>query len=367
MRIHLWNPVHFECWDWRNSIERGIGGSETAATELAWRLGRRGHDVTVYAPLPDDSSGSWRDTAWVRLEDADFTEPGLWIFFRDVTCLDNLPKTADQTVWLMCEDESPRGVTAERMLKIDRVLALCDWHRGHLEKTCPLTKDVLHVSANGIKTDRLRAILAGDRPERNPRRLMYASSPDRALLPLLKMFRRAREFVADLELHCFYGLDNIQKLIELGPQFAHYKRLIRELEPALDQPGVTWHGRVSQTDLYREWLKTGLWCYPCSGFGESSCITAMESQALGAIPIVSPHAALGDNVMFGFFIEGDARRDALVQARFVSAIVQATTFPQRQDVLRPEMMARALKRFDWERVVDQWQNWIERPESLNHG
>jgi glycosyltransferase involved in cell wall biosynthesis len=366
MRIHLYSPVHFEKWDWRNSIEKGIGGSETAATEMAWRLARRGHQVTSYAPIPDDCPTPWRDTDWRRLEDADFYAPGLWVVFRDATCLDALPKTAGQEVWLVCQDEVPVGLTAERAAKIDRVLAYCQWHKRHMERHLPDVRGKVCVTSNGLKLDLIRQVESEPTPPRNPKRLMYASSPDRGLLPLLRIFRRAREFVPDLELHCFYGLNNIEKLIEYRPQFSHYKAFVADLKRELDQPGVNWHGRVSQVELYREWLKSGIWCYPCSGFSETSAITCMEAQALGAIPITCPRAALGENVRHGVFIEGDAHGDPLTRARYVAEIVRLCWYPQAQEDIRREMMPEARARFTWERRVDQWEGWMHGWDGRMH-
>ena len=45
MDFYLYSPVAFEKWDWRNSVEKGIGGSETSHVEMAWRLVARGHKV----------------------------------------------------------------------------------------------------------------------------------------------------------------------------------------------------------------------------------------------------------------------------------------------------------------------------------
>lgn len=38
MKFLFYSSVNFEKWDFRNSIRKGIGGSETSHVEMAWRL-----------------------------------------------------------------------------------------------------------------------------------------------------------------------------------------------------------------------------------------------------------------------------------------------------------------------------------------
>src|SRR6185436_11351774 len=350
LNFFFYNPVFFEQWDYRSSIIRGVGGSETSAVEMAWRLARRGHKVTSYAPIPDDCPGEWRGTVWKPLESADFTQKGIWIIYRDASCLTQMDKQEGQTVWLMCQDEIARGVTEETAPKIDKVLALCEWHKRHMELNLPLLKGKIVVTSNGVKTDLLRSVPAQDR---NSHRLMYASSPDRGLQTLLRIFPRVREFVSDAELHIFYGFNNIEKLKDRYPWMGEVQKSI---EGQLEQRGIHWHGRVNQNELYREWMKSAIWCYP-TNFHETSCITSMEAQALGAIPICSPRAALAENVLNGVFIQGDPN-DQLIRAYFVGEIVALMNNPNAQEEIRGRMMVEARSRHCWERVVDQWESWL---------
>src|SRR5262249_22231428 len=137
---------------------------------------------------------------------------------------------------------------------------------------------------------------------RNPHRLMYASSPDRGLWYLAMVFERIREVVTDAELHVFYGFDNLQKVLDNHP---NAKQIglgdkMTKLRKTLEGPGFVYHGRIGQAQMYDEWLKTGIWCHP-SVFPEASCITCMDAQACGAIPVTNPIWACKDNVHYGIF------------------------------------------------------------------
>jgi len=356
MKIHLVSPVHFEKWDWRNG-ETGIGGSETCHIELSWRLARRGYEVHAYSPLPEDSLRQWRGTTWHDLEEADYEQDGLWIFFRNPEAIENITVTKNRRVWLNLQDENVCGSLGEdRAAKIDRVMCISHSQSRRIIAGWPILKDKIFIATDGIKVDTIRKVEA-EGIERIPTKLVYASSPDRGLLQLIKVFAKAREQVPELELHCFYGCDNIEKLIDFNPKFGHYVGFVEKLKAALETPGVVWRGRIGQTDLYREWFSAGIWCYP-THFIESACIVCMEAQAMGAIPIVNPIGSLEENVRDGVWIQGDNQIDRLTQCRFADAIVQIAQATEAQDEFRGPMMTDARIRFNWERTVDIVESFL---------
>jgi len=181
--------------------------------------------------------------------------------------------------------------------------------------------------------------------ERNPHRLIYASSPERGLEQLLVFFGRAREVVPDLELHCFYGW---------GPEGRQNIPYRRHIERLMRQDGVTWRGRVGQEELWTAYLESGIWCYPTM-FQETFCVCACEAQALGAVPIYNPVYALRDTVFTGLALHGDCRTDRLLQMRYAYEIAHLALSPEVQERIRKTMMPEARARFDLERVVDRFE------------
>lgn len=372
--IYFFSPPTFEPWDWRNPDTQGIGGSETAQIEMAWRLARRGHRVTCYAPIPGDCPREWRGTIWKHCDEADVDAPGLWVISRCPELLDHLGKPG-QEAWLVCQDEDyvrldpNKGYqvsrwTPERIARLSRVIALCAAQGHQFLARYPAMADKVCVGSNGLKPELVDRVLK-EGHTRNPLRLMYASSPDRALIPLLNIFGRVREFVPEAELHIAYGFDNIEKIVAkvLGegtqgdPRNAKFLASVAALKRRLEGPGIVWHGRLNQEQLYREWAKTGLWVYPCSRFRETSCITCMEAQALGAVPVFSPLWAVEENCKFGVAVDGD-HEDGMTVARFVQAVVALMQDPAKQEALRPAMMDYARRTFSWERYCDQYEAWM---------
>lgn len=376
MKINFYSPVHFEPWNWENSITTGIGGSETSVVEMSWRLARQGHDVTVYAPLPEGSPNRWRDTNWLPLEACTFSEPGLWILYRCPEDIDRfIPKRQDQVAWLLLQDwdHPPHMWSKERLARVERIICLCNAHKQWLGNRHPEFMDKIWVTRNGIKADLIERTEAESHSEkwiteqqakgvafttahanqpliRNPKRIMYASSPDRGMLAALKIFRRAKEYVPDLELHLTYGFDNLSKSHAMGSKF--FLKGKEECLKLIEETGATMHGRVSQDELYRMWFQTGI-CLYCTSFWETGYITGLEASAMGAIPVFSPIWAQGENLKYGFMVQGDPN-DTITTARFADVVRGLALDPGAQERIRQPMMAWARRTWDWQVFVSQW-------------
>lgn len=349
----------FEPWDWTNPDTVGIGGSETSHIEMARRLAEAGHQVISYAPTPFtgpiDGPGH---VTWFRCDQINWAAPdvNVWVLYRAPHLADHLP--AGATAWLICQDTDyeMRGneLTAERLAKFTRIVALCGVHGDYLKAKYPAAKARVCVSSNGVKAELIRQI-AADPPERNPLRMMYASSPDRGLETLLEIFPRIAEQVEGLELHIYYGFDNIDKVIAHMGENHRASKTKKRIAKMFDHPGITYHGRTPQPELLREWFKAGIWCHP-SNFTETSCITCMDAQACGAIPVTSPVWAISENVQHGFFIEGNVK-NPLVRARYIHSVFSLALQPNLQDQIRGESMPWALDEFDWANFTGQWEGW----------
>lgn len=353
----------FEPWDWNNPDLIGIGGSETSHIEMSNRLSDRGHNVYSYGPTPfKEPTVNPHGVTWERCDNDQniWRRDGVWVVYRDPQSIDDVDVSRNPA-WLICQDVDYPALTEERARKFTRIVTLCEAHAQYMRMKFPALADKIFVSSNGIKSEYIAEALKNP-PTRNPKRLMYASSPDRGLLYLCTIFQRAREIMPDIELHVYYGFNNIKKVEENNPWVREKTNIIRK---ALDQPGIEVHGRTGQPALIQEWLKAGIWCHP-SSFTETSCITCMDAQALGAIPITTPTWAIGENVEYGVFIEGDPYVDNLVRARYTLELVKLASDPERQEKIRTEMMPHAQKRFGWERFVDQWEEWAREDLKQMH-
>lgn len=356
MRFVFLSTPTFEAWDWTNPLEVGIGGSETSHVEMAQRLRLRGHDVHSYGPTPfEEARLDPSGVTWERCDRGDFTRPGVWVIYRDPEMIDGVRD--GNPCWLVCQDTEYMTLTEQRGRRVDRIIALCQDHADHLKRRYPFAAHKVCISSNGIRSELIKGALldqaAGMIPARNPRRLMFASSPDRGLWTLLKIIERVQEVLADVELHVFYGFNNIEKVIAENPRVAVMRDSILN---RLNAPGIVHHGRVGQREIAAEWVQSGIWCHP-SQFTETSCITCMDAQASGAIPLTTPVWAVGENVQHGVMVEGLPESDPLTRARYVLELMKLIEDPERQERIRGRMMPWAQHHFDWERFADQWEGW----------
>jgi glycosyltransferase involved in cell wall biosynthesis len=304
----------------------------------------------------------------------------------------DLKEQRNQTLWMVAQDvvywDGAGGAyRPERTNKLSKVLALCPVHMDYLKTSFPFMADRVFLSSNGIKTDAIDESFPVDNmPNRDPYRIIWMSSPDRGLEALLHIFNRAKEYEPKLSLHIYYGFDNWNKVI--GGEQKKTKKAISTETVAMDefldtdllefkfgkpscvqetmkktivdlskQGGVYFHGRTNQPTLWGEIAKSGIWCYS-STFTETSCISCMEVQALGAIPVTNNLWALEANIANGIIIEGDPMSDMLVRLRYAHAIVNLANNPQMQEAIRQKSMPWARKYFDWEKFVDEYEAWI---------
>lgn len=354
--IYLYSPSHLEPWDRTTPWTTGIGGSETCHIEMSERLARRGLPVESLCPLPGGrdtkaEADPMRPLVWKHYEHLDLTHPGVFINFRDTAMFEQkLPRDKGQRYWFVAQDVDYRW-TPEALAEVDRYICLCQKHKAYTLARYPQLEGRVCVSSNGVRSEFIRSSVLREGLTRDPHRLIYASSPDRGLLFILRNWFRIKEAVPEATLRVFYGFENADKIGT--PALRALKAECLEL---LKQDGCSWRGRIGQHDLYKEWAQAAVWFYP-SDWPETSCISCMDAQALGAVPVTNRYWAVAENVRYGCLHEGIPQKSPLVGANMIRDVISLLTDPP-DDATRTAMQNWALARFDWERVVDQWLGWI---------
>jgi predicted SAM-dependent methyltransferase/glycosyltransferase involved in cell wall biosynthesis len=370
-KLFFYHYIHFRKWDARTPDVLGIGMSECQNIQIAERLAKRGFDVTSYAPLPDDIPEEvYKGVTWKRIEmgedgkptNVDWTQKGVWFLYRDPTLFDHFPEEhPGQTLISVSQDEYYH-FNEQQTKTMDMLFCFTEDHGKNYIYHNEKLKDKIRLTHNGIRMDLIRELEKGEIPERNPYRITYASSPDRGLLALIDIYKRAKEFVPELELHLGYSFYNIDRLIEKGPKFAHFQKQKDEILEALKGVrNVYWMSGdssmpITQPQLYKEWMKTGFFVY-CTNFRETSCAALAEAQALGAVPLVSPVWALRTNTLSGLAIDGDAN-DPMTKCTFTAELVKLCRNAEFREQLRSDAKIMARIMFNWERIVDGWEALI---------
>lgn len=183
-------------------------------------------------------------------------------------------------------------------------------------------------------------------------KLFYGSSYDRALEHLLNMWDDIKEAVPKATLDVAYGWDLFDKAYGNNAERQAWKDRINKL---MDKEGITHHGRVSQTKLKEIRSSCGIWAYP-THFTEINCITALESQNDGLVPVVIELAALSETVGSGVKIKGDIYMPETREEykRELISLMQDTKRWEEESKKAQEFA----KSYDWGLIAKEWLKYF---------
>lgn len=302
MKIALWTGTAWEPWSPASLDKGGIGGSETAAIHMARELARLGHEVTCFG-THTGFEGTYDGVAYRNYEavltDSSLLDCDVLISSRDKRVLRLRPAARLKVLWV---HDIHVGDDWENDLNgFDRIWCLTQWHRQTFRSYYPQVAPAkITVIRNGIDPARFEQVVPHS--ERKAK-FVYSSSPDRGLSVLLDLWPEIRRLRDDAELHVYYGFDTWEKMATRNKvaqaQISWFKE--RLTGPKAEESRIFYHGRVGQVELATAQAETLVWAYP-SDFKESFCITALEAQAAGAVPVTTRLAALAETVKVGTLI-----------------------------------------------------------------
>ena len=347
-QIQIICPPAIEAWGPTKLRQEGLGGSETAVIRLAEELSELGHMVTVHNNL--DAPGYFNKVRYRSIEAyAPTVKTDLSIAWRAPELADARPRTGCFVLWMHDTDAGDR-LTPERAEQFDRIVVLSNWHRDYFLHKYPfISADKLVIIGNGVDLDRFDWLEKTDH-ERNPKKVVYSSSPDRGLELILEhIWPSVIKAVPDAELHYYYGWNNF--FLASFPHLRQFKAKVMELQSQTQ--GVVEHGRVNQDELARELMSAGVWLYP-TYFPETYCITAVEAQLAGLLPVTNRFAALKETVKNGVFLNGRVN-DPMVLKLYADAVIEALTNPiSDEDRIA---ISRGAPANSWSQVARTW--WEE--------
>lgn len=355
-------PGTLEEWSPRKLQAEGLGGSETALIRLAEELFTAGGDdaasqlCTVYGRI--DNPGYYNGVRYRSMDMFSPTmAPDVLVAWRYPEAAD-LPTRAGTLVLWMHDTDAGDRLTPARAGRFDKIVVLSEWHKGHFLKTYPFVDEKkVVVIGNGVEIERFASPVKGgpsssSTQRREPHRVAYTSSPDRGLDAVLEhVWPKVIEQVPDAELHVYYGWQNIDTLAPNYPQIAEFRQKCANL--LIDSINVVQHGRLPQDQLAAELQRASVWLYPSHNFDETYCISAVEAQLAGAIPVTTNRGALAETVGSGIIIEGTIGQDDVAE-RYADALVQVLTGkPKELSGLRRKIRA-AAPAIGWTEVASRW-------------
>lgn len=376
-KVVFWLGPSIERWDPVTAIERGIGGSETAAIHVSRELERLGHDVEVYADIEGQVCIAGVDW-WPYGKLPAHSSCDLFVSSRQPEARRNLLLNC-RKAWLWVHDVHC-GPDWDNVLGIDydRILCLSEWARARFLEYYPaVDSSRVATTWNGLDGELFENVrgtirtgycevpnvrlLPADQHSRfwsgiAPLRATFSSSPDRGLDKLLDLWPLICEIGREVcpenrllpELHVYYGFETWRRVAEKhGDVTATCKIALLE-EKLARTPGVHYHGREGQVDVARSHLQSQLWLYP-TNFVETSCITAMEAQAAGCQVVATCLGALPETAPAGRFADGPTSRPGYDE-QFLSLVRKALL----------EGAPRKYAPRTWASVARQWDAWMRK-------
>lgn len=337
--IAIYCALNFEAWDPESIIKNGGGGSETAVIELASRFAKAGYKVTVFA-APKKNNTVYEGVLYKTFTDANFADDfdifiswrNPWIF-KDVNV-----RARKKYLWLQ-DIMLPHDYTEDLYSQLDKIIVLSTYHR---ETALHVPESKFYYTTNGINLDLIEEVekeMKGAKREKGY--CIYASSADRGLEGLVRMWPEVLKNVKKVRLTWFYGWNSWNKLQDNE----HAKRWQEQMIKAMKRNAILEGGRVGKKELYKEYFKAQFLTYPLVGPAETSCITVMEAQACGAFPITTGITALEETQQFGIKVDIDEYKETLIKA---------LNAKDNSEKYRKEMMKWARETFNWDRVADNW-------------
>lgn len=185
-------------------------------------------------------------------------------------------------------------------------------------------------------------------------KLFYGSSYDRGLDILLFMWPDIIAKFPDAELHVCYGWELFDRIQSTNPERMQWKKSIEEM---MNQKGVIHHGRVGKDELTKIRQSCGIWAYP-TYFPEINCITALDAQNDGLVPVTMNDYALKETVQSGVKIDGNIK-DFDVQEKFKEELLSLMDDKPRweKEVKRAKAFA---KKFIWANIAKSWSEYFEQ-------
>lgn len=329
-------------WDEELAKTKGMGGSETAAIEMGKFLKKlTGRSVKIFnqrsSPLVSESGVEYLPVHLVNEYFGKY-EPKAMINWRHNNRLSKAP------TYLWCHDLFTP--TVESVRNFDKILCLSEFHKNYTAALQGVPEDQIIVTRNGITPDRF---LKNGEVTKNPNKLLWMSSPDRGLEQAIKVCDVVRRTHPDIELHVYYGLENLYKY-GLGAMADKLKAMIAE------RPWVKYHGFTQQDKMMNEIADGSIWIHPCN-FIETFCITAIEMLCMGIYPVTRRLGALQNTLAeaeengMATLLDHGCETEEEIKA-YADAVVDAIDKKKWQSVsVDPE-------KYSWESVAKEWVNFM---------
>ena len=280
-------------------FEPPIGGTELALQKVSIELSRFGHEIIMTGDVVDAGlidGVQWIPTQKFRKTVRDDVDVIISASYMNFLIEFSKYKNAKKVLWAHNTDfyDYHRGKKIKNVHNLpqtlDLTICLTEWHKSLWSRNYLVKPEKISVIGNGID----ETFFLTDVPKVK-NQFVWSSASERGLPELLDNWLKIRQILPNASLKIF------------TPSYA-MNRIPRIAAKATSLPGVDLKGSVGQKDLHAEMSRSDFWCY-VSDYEETYCITALEMQRAGVVPIVNNKAGLVESVNAGHKTTGVLESD----------------------------------------------------------
>jgi glycosyltransferase involved in cell wall biosynthesis/2-polyprenyl-3-methyl-5-hydroxy-6-metoxy-1,4-benzoquinol methylase len=337
-----------------------LGGSESAAYYMAMELAKLDNKVIVFTS--HKKCGTLNDVTFQYHGDLTKEAPLGDQFMQYATHAPidalviqrhpmayTLPFKAKMNIWWLHDLALARMAqpVTQSLLNIDKVFTVSEFHRHQVSEVYDIPLESVYPTANGLDMSLYPKEKILPLAKREPRTLLYSSRPERGLENLVgKGGIMEHKDMQDCHLYVC-GYENTTPQME-----GFYNMLWQRCE---ELPNVTNLGSLSKQDLANLQRRVCLYAYPTE-FEETSCITAMESQAAGTPFIGSRHGALAETLKDAGAHLVRLKDGKVNTKKFINTVRRVLNNESEWQGLHKKALAQS---FDWADVAKDWVKLID--------
>ena len=359
-------------WDWDLDapFQRPLGGTQSALAYLAIAMAKRGHEIAIINKTtnPGHQRGvDLRRASGLRLEElrdydavvsvncVDPERVRAWrkVLGRKIALMAWVTHATDQRAVQPLTDAPTRDA-------FDAYALLSEWQSQTYQRTFGVPGNKIRLLRNAVAPGFEGAWGIGEPilPQKAAGPVLaYTSTPYRGLDVLLDAFPKIRAAVPGTRLRVYSSMG----VYQVGEDADKYAKLYVRCKST---DGVDYIGSVPQPQLAAGLREVTALCYP-NTFAETSCISAMEAMAAGAIVISAQRGALPETTGgFGELLPPPFADKKAYAAAFAQHTVRALRTlldePARAESRARAMVAWMTATCTWDRRAVEWEEATER-------
>jgi glycosyltransferase involved in cell wall biosynthesis len=341
-----------------------LGGTETAALQAAEMFAQYGHEVTILTNT--NKPGNYNGVEYRNVNEFNkyfLEEP------HDISLILRHPQLFAQPhnsqLNILWQHDlafiNDRETFLSNVWDIDDIWCQSNFHKKQYHEISGLPQDAFWVAGSAIDP----SLLPKEMIERNSKKLVYTSRPERGLETLItNIMPRLLEYDRELELH-------ITTYAGFAPQILSLISKLKDVSTPYKN-NIVWHEPMTKKELYKLFKSAYLYLYPVTqfddrigNFEETYCLSADEAMVCGLPFISRPLGAIPETLHqdAGILIDGfGSNKDDDFCTAFSNEVIEVLKDRNKWNQMSEVGIKTALKEDTWK---VRCRKFLERMESLN--